>query len=104
LFIQLITWIWLLFQLKRSADTAQREKDEAVVKYATRESEILKLNAERQKVVDQLKHVTVERDALAARLRGSKNEKDTVRSTVDQMVRSPFLPIRLFAFFLKVRP
>uniref|UniRef100_A0A914VJ60 Uncharacterized protein n=1 Tax=Plectus sambesii TaxID=2011161 RepID=A0A914VJ60_9BILA len=71
--------------LKKSTDTAQREKDEAVVKYAMRESEILKLNGERQKLADQLKQVTVERDALTARLRGSKNEKETVKSSVEQM-------------------
>jgi hypothetical protein len=53
----LLEYGWLL-QLKRSADTAQHEKDEAVVKYATRESEILKLNAERQKMIEQLKQVS----------------------------------------------
>ncbi|KRY85397.1 Uncharacterized protein T4D_9212 [Trichinella pseudospiralis] len=63
-------------QLLRSSEIAEREKNNAVVKYAQREKEILVLESSNQKLQQQIRQLISDRDALGSQLRAGKNVRD----------------------------
>ncbi|OUC44777.1 hypothetical protein D917_08831, partial [Trichinella nativa] len=64
------------FQLLKSSEIAEREKNNAVVKYAQREKEILVLESSNQKLQQQIRQLISDRDALGSQLRAAKNVRD----------------------------
>lgn len=76
----------LQFKFKKQAETAIKDRDNAVIKYAQREKEILKLEANDRKCLQQLEQINMEKEALNARLRGSKNEKEQLLKVLEQKV------------------
>ena len=65
-------------QLARSTKTAKSEKDTAVIKYAQREAQILKGEAEISNLSSKVAKLTNDNEALQKLLRGQKNEKSEV--------------------------
>ncbi|KRY20080.1 Uncharacterized protein T12_888, partial [Trichinella patagoniensis] len=63
-------------QLLKSSEIAEREKNNAVVKYAQREKEILVLESSNQKLQQQIRQLISDRDALGSQLRAAKNVRD----------------------------
>ncbi|CAI4230669.1 unnamed protein product [Auanema sp. JU1783] len=53
-----------LSQMSKKADQAEKDKNEAVIKYATREAEIMKVRAEMQKKDQEVKEIAVEKEKL----------------------------------------
>ncbi|VDP01805.1 unnamed protein product [Soboliphyme baturini] len=62
-------------QARSSEETAQRQKNDCVVKYAQREKDILVLEASQEKHLQQIVQLKKERDAVTSQLRAVKNEK-----------------------------
>ncbi|KRX35991.1 Uncharacterized protein T05_4303, partial [Trichinella murrelli] len=63
-------------QLLKSSEIAEHEKNNAVVKYAQREKEILVLESSNQKLQQQIRQLISDRDALGSQLRAAKNVRD----------------------------
>lgn len=69
---------------KKTAEIASKERDSAVIKYAQRENEILKLESTEKKQIQQIAQLNTEKEALNARLRGAKNEKEQILHVLQQ--------------------
>ncbi|XP_003367525.1 hypothetical protein Tsp_13144 [Trichinella spiralis] len=69
-----VDYIYLV--LLKSSEIAEREKNNAVVKYAQREKEILVLESSNQKLQQQIRQLISDRDALGSQLRAAKNVRD----------------------------
>ncbi|KRX21908.1 Uncharacterized protein T07_15123 [Trichinella nelsoni] len=75
-------------QLLKSSEIAEREKNNAVVKYAQREKEILVLESSNQKLQQQIRQLISDRDALGSQLRASKNVRDGLVTACEKKVKS----------------
>ncbi|KRY40334.1 Uncharacterized protein T01_4507 [Trichinella spiralis] len=75
-------------QLLKSSEIAEREKNNAVVKYAQREKEILVLESSNQKLQQQIRQLISDRDALGSQLRAAKNVRDGLVTACEKKVKS----------------